>query len=169
MMSWLNHIRTASERIYSELPQSTPQEQSDTQNISRLKQWQSQASSLTVEQSVENLARIKRLQELSNYCADCSASNPEWASINLGIFICIECSGVHRSMGVHISKVRSVELDRWESETAQFMEEHGGNEKSNQIYEKYLQEPKPTPNATQEERRKFIQEKYELLKFADMN
>uniref|UniRef100_A0A7N0UJ13 Uncharacterized protein n=1 Tax=Kalanchoe fedtschenkoi TaxID=63787 RepID=A0A7N0UJ13_KALFE len=44
-------------------------------------------------------------------CAECSAPEPDWASLNLGILLCIECSGVHRNLGVHISKVRSITLD----------------------------------------------------------
>ncbi|XP_022727005.1 ADP-ribosylation factor GTPase-activating protein AGD2-like isoform X2 [Durio zibethinus] len=47
----------------------------------------------------------------NDVCAECSASGPDWASLNLGILLCIECSGVHRNLGVHISKVRSLTLD----------------------------------------------------------
>jgi len=46
-------------------------------------------------------------------CADCNSLHPDWASINLGILICIECSGIHRKLGSHISRVRSLELDDW--------------------------------------------------------
>lgn len=45
------------------------------------------------------------------------SSGPDWASINLGILVCIECSGIHRSLGVHVSKVRSLTLDKWEEPT----------------------------------------------------
>jgi hypothetical protein len=55
-------------------------------------------------------------------CADCFERGPRWASWNLGVFLCIRCGGIHRKMGTHISKVKSVTLDKWEQEHVAFME-----------------------------------------------
>lgn len=48
-------------------------------------------------------------------------SGPRWASWNLGVFICIRCAGIHRNLGVHISRVKSVNLDQWTSEQIQVL------------------------------------------------
>lgn len=50
-----------------------------------------------------------------------SLSGPRWASWNLGVFICIRCAGIHRNLGVHISRVKSVNLDQWTSEQIQVL------------------------------------------------
>ena len=62
--------------------------------------------------------QIKLLNHLlqkpeNKHCADCSSSNPNWASINIGVFLCIKCSSIHRQLGTHISKIKSINLDLW--------------------------------------------------------
>ncbi|KAM0890366.1 hypothetical protein ACQ4PT_027156 [Festuca glaucescens] len=72
-------------------------------------------------------------------CADCGASEPDWASLNLGALLCIECSGVHRNLGVHISKVRSLTLDVrvWEPSVINLFQSLG-NMFVNRVWEETL-------------------------------
>lgn len=69
-------------------------------------------------------------------------AGPRWASWNLGIFVCIKCSGIHRNLGVHISKVRSTNLDTWHPEWIQSMQQWG-NERANLLWEYHLNTPRP--------------------------
>lgn len=113
--------------------------------------------------------RLKDLLVLreNRVCADCNAPDPKWASANIGVFICLKCCGVHRSLGTHISKVLSVTLDEWSDDEIEAMIEVGGNASANSIYEAYIPEgvSKPRPDASHEQRSKFIRSKYELQEF----
>jgi len=116
-----------------------------------------------------NKNKLKALLRKSDnrICADCSAPNPKWASSNIGVFICVKCSGVHRGLGSHISKVLSVSLDEWSDDEINSMIEVGGNSYANAIYEAFLPKDylKPRANASTEERTAFIRSKYELQEF----
>lgn len=101
----------------------------------------------------------------NSLCVDCEAPNPTWASLNLGALICIECSGIHRNLGTHLSRVRSLDLDDWPGELTQVLAAIG-NHMANSIWESCTQgRTKPTPTATREERESWIRAKYEQRAF----
>uniref|UniRef100_A0AAR2J837 Arf-GAP with coiled-coil, ANK repeat and PH domain-containing protein n=1 Tax=Pygocentrus nattereri TaxID=42514 RepID=A0AAR2J837_PYGNA len=121
------------------------------------------------ERSVRGETLLQRVQSLpgNELCCDCGQADPRWASINLGILLCIECSGIHRSLGVHCSKVRSLTLDSWEPELVKLMCEVG-NTVINQIYEGACEErglKKPSPNSSRQEKEAWIKAKYVERKF----
>ncbi|XP_071765549.1 arf-GAP with coiled-coil, ANK repeat and PH domain-containing protein 1 [Centroberyx gerrardi] len=100
-------------------------------------------------------------------CCDCGEPGPDWASINLGITLCIVCSGIHRSLGVHFSKVRSLTLDSWEPELIKLMCELG-NTAINRIYEARIDEitiKKPHPSSPRGDKESWIRSKYVEKKF----
>lgn len=101
----------------------------------------------------------------NSLCVDCEAPNPTWASLNLGALICIECSGIHRNLGTHLSRVRSLDLDDWPGELTQVLAAIG-NHMANSIWECCTQgRTKPIPSATREERESWIRAKYEQRAF----
>ncbi|KAM3857426.1 arf-GAP with coiled-coil, ANK repeat and PH domain-containing protein 1 [Diretmus argenteus] len=100
-------------------------------------------------------------------CCDCGEPGSDWASINLGITLCIVCSGIHRSLGVHFSKVRSLTLDSWEPELIKLMCELG-NTAINRIYEARIDEitiKKPNPSSPRGDKESWIRSKYVEKKF----
>lgn len=116
------------------------------------------------------LQMVREADQGNRWCADCgSGAKVEWVSINLGIILCIECSGIHRSLGTHISKVRSLTLDI-KSFTIDIVEVLLliGNRVSNMVWEAKLDPAlKPVSQATREQRLKFITAKYADRQFVE--
>ncbi|XP_078022007.1 arf-GAP with GTPase, ANK repeat and PH domain-containing protein 1 isoform X2 [Epinephelus lanceolatus] len=121
-------------------------------------------SRLTSQTEAMALQSIRSIRGNSR-CADCEAQNPDWASLNLGALICIECSGIHRNLGTHLSRVRSLDLDEWPLELIKVMSAIG-NELANSVWEANAQgRLKPAPDASREERERWIRAKYEQRLF----
>uniref|UniRef100_A0A914WK39 Uncharacterized protein n=1 Tax=Plectus sambesii TaxID=2011161 RepID=A0A914WK39_9BILA len=108
-------------------------------------------------------AEVQALRQLpgNDRCADCDATNPDWASLNLGTLICIECSGIHRNLGSHISRVRSLELDEWPIEYIAVMQAIG-NDFANRLWEQNVKsDRRPSADSDREVKEAWIKAKYE--------
>ncbi|XP_039559536.1 arf-GAP with GTPase, ANK repeat and PH domain-containing protein 1 isoform X5 [Passer montanus] len=121
-------------------------------------------SRLTSQNEAMALQSIRNIRG-NAHCVDCEAQNPDWASLNLGALICIECSGIHRNLGTHLSRVRSLDLDDWPIELIKVMSAIG-NELANSVWEENSQgHVKPCPDSTREEKELWIRAKYEQKLF----
>ncbi|KAL7749029.1 hypothetical protein RI367_005679 [Sorochytrium milnesiophthora] len=139
------------ERLSNEAIDSTPQSP------------ESAVASKALDEQKAVLERIRAVAG-NSLCCDCGADEPEWASINLGVVLCIECSGIHRSLGVHISKVRSLILDKWEPEIVQVMLMLG-NEKVNALFEAAPTGERINAQTDRPTREKWISAKYSQKEF----
>ena len=112
----------------------------------------------------------KLLKKTENkFCADCKINPPSWASINLGVFICIYCSSCHRELGAHISKIKSINLDTWPSDSLENFQKID-NKIANDYWEYNLnkldfENIKNDKNKVAE----FIKNKYEYKKWINTN
>ncbi|XP_040048354.1 arf-GAP with coiled-coil, ANK repeat and PH domain-containing protein 3 isoform X2 [Gasterosteus aculeatus] len=165
--AWIQAVQASIASAYRESP--------DTYYIEHLDRTASPSTSSIDsaseprERSVRGETILQRIQcqPGNEHCCDCGQADPRWASINLGILLCIECSGIHRSLGVQCSKVRSLTLDSWEPELLKLMCELG-NGVINHIYEGSYQEQglkKPLPSSSRQEKEAWIKAKYVEKKF----
>ncbi|KAF4668341.1 hypothetical protein FOZ61_006580 [Perkinsus olseni] len=118
----------------------------------------------------------------NSVCADCNAPNPRWASVNLGVFICTNCAGIHRGIGTHITFVQSATIDQWKPEWVA-LADAVGNKVANEYYEynvpPHIHKPDGSsfPNGggggdrldpdTSRHLERWIRNKYELKLFAN--
>nr|XP_020637655.1 arf-GAP with coiled-coil, ANK repeat and PH domain-containing protein 3 [Pogona vitticeps] len=165
--AWIQAVQASIASAYRESP--------DSCYIERLDRTASPSTS-SIDSATDSRDRsgkcetiLQRVQSISgnDQCCDCGQADPRWASINLGILLCIECSGIHRSLGVHCSKVRSLTLDSWEPELLKLMCELG-NTTMNQIYEAQCEETglkKPTAGSSRQDKEAWIKIKYVEKRF----
>uniref|UniRef100_A0A8C4ZX42 Arf-GAP with coiled-coil, ANK repeat and PH domain-containing protein n=1 Tax=Gadus morhua TaxID=8049 RepID=A0A8C4ZX42_GADMO len=156
--AWIQAVQASIASAYREI--------TDNYYIERLARTASPSTSSidSASEPREGESLLQRVQSLpgNDLCSDCSQTAPCWASINLGVLLCIECSGIHRSLGVHCSKVRSLTLDSWEPELLKLMCELG-NTVINHIYEgtcEALGARKPGPTSSRQEKEAWIKAKY---------
>ncbi|CAB0010562.1 unnamed protein product [Nesidiocoris tenuis] len=139
----------------------------ENQILNTLQSVESSKGKLRLNSSVEaaSIQSIRNRVQGNGYCADCDAPNPDWASLNLGILLCIECSGIHRNLGSHISKVRSLHLDEWPAGHLSVMLSIG-NRLANSIWEGDLKgRRKPIPTSNREEKERWASAKYVTKEF----
>ncbi|XP_061893282.1 arf-GAP with dual PH domain-containing protein 2-like isoform X3 [Entelurus aequoreus] len=114
------------------------------------------------EQNKRILQELVKLPQ-NSHCADCGAPDPDWASYKLGLFVCLNCSGIHRNLS---SRVKSIKLDNWEDELVELMKSNG-NARATALYEKalppYYYRPQQTDSAVLREQ--WIRAKYERKEF----
>uniref|UniRef100_A0A8C5W655 Arf-GAP with coiled-coil, ANK repeat and PH domain-containing protein n=1 Tax=Microcebus murinus TaxID=30608 RepID=A0A8C5W655_MICMU len=165
--AWVQAVQASIASAYRESPDSCYSERLDRTASPSTSSIDSATDSR--ERGAKGESVLQRVQSVAGngQCGDCGQPDPRWASINLGVLLCIECSGIHRSLGVHCSKVRSLTLDSWEPELLKLMCELG-NSTVNQVYEAQCEgagSRKPTASSPRQDKEAWIKDKYVERKF----
>ncbi|XP_030526589.1 ADP-ribosylation factor GTPase-activating protein AGD4-like isoform X3 [Rhodamnia argentea] len=179
-MDWVNKIKGAIASLFNSHFLQQPNLSAETTKNSASGGFRSADTNNSSEDMIkldgqDTVATILRSIPGNDLCAECGSPEPDWASLNLGILLCIKCSGVHRNLGVHISKVRSLTLDVkvWETSVLDLFRALG-NSYCNSIWEGLLQDEtvkeapdgavpsmsKPCPNDAVSYKEKYIHAKY---------
>lgn len=178
-MDWVNKIKGAIASLFNSHFLQQPNFSATTKNSAshglRSADANNSSKDMIKLDGQDSVAKILRSIPGNDFCAECGSPEPDWASLNLGILLCIKCSGVHRNFGVHISKVRSLTLDVkvWETTVLDLF--HAlGNSYCNSIWEGLLQDEtvkevsdgavpsmsKPCPDDAVSYKEKYIHAKY---------
>ncbi|KAM9840572.1 arf-GAP with SH3 domain, ANK repeat and PH domain-containing protein 2b [Aulostomus maculatus] len=127
---------------------------------------QNEGDNIVQELTKAIVVEVKRMSG-NNGCCDCGAPGPTWLSTNLGVLICIECSGIHREMGVHYSRIQSLDLDVLGTSEL-LLAKNVGNASFNEIMEAELSPQdvtKPEPSSDMQTRKDYITAKYTEKRF----
>jgi len=169
---WISSLQTSIDAAYTESCNNDKQEHS-CESLPSTETNSSTYSLQSLNTTNENVSKKSQVyQQITSLpgnekCCDCHSPETKWASINLGITLCIECCGIHRSLGVHVSKVKSLILDDWDKELVKLMLALGNN-LINCTLEENLDErgvKRPTANSPASEREAWIRAKYVEKRF----
>ncbi|KAI8818158.1 uncharacterized protein EV422DRAFT_192422 [Fimicolochytrium jonesii] len=168
LKDWISALQAAISRSISDEgagnPGVKPSFADPTNTTSHL---QGGTSALNAPQKAADLLERVRSVPGNDTCADCgSDQDVEWASCNLGIIVCITCSGIHRGLGRHVSKVKSLSLDRWDQLEGDILLTLG-NKRVNELFEGNLKDEdgKPKPDDDRAKKQKYSVQKYNAKAF----
>ena len=163
-------LTTLQQGISSALHDEISQEDNEDDNSAI--QWEDSDTEEAQDSKARAQRKVRSAEQIlvipgNEVCADCGAPDPQWASINWGVVLCIECGGIHRSLGVHISKVRGIKLDAWDPEILKVMAELG-NTIVNKILEKNVGDViKPVSSDARCVKEEWVRDKYKEKRFTD--